>query len=47
VRVRFGFLAELDETERALLDDQVAHREHRLFAQLREQARELAAEIRR
>jgi predicted nucleotidyltransferase component of viral defense system len=47
VRARFGFLAELDEVERTLLDDQVAHREHRLFAQLREQARELADQIRR
>lgn len=47
VRGRFRFLAELDQAEQPLLDDQVAHREHRLFAQLREQARELAAEIRR
>lgn len=47
VHTRFGFLTELDETERALLDDQVAHRELRLFAQLREQARELAAKIAR
>ena len=47
VRARFGFLTELDQAERSLLDDQVAHREHRLFAQRREQARELAAEIRR
>lgn len=47
VRVRFGFLAELEQDERSLLRDQVAHREHRLFAQLREQARELVAELRR
>jgi len=47
VRARFGFLTELDEVERTLLDDQVAHREHRLSGQLRKQARELAAEIRR
>lgn len=47
VRARFGFLTALDQAEQQLLDDQVAHREHRLFAQLREQARELAAEIRR
>jgi predicted nucleotidyltransferase component of viral defense system len=47
VRTRFGFLAELNEDETTLLNDQVAHREHRLFSQLREQARELAAKIRR
>jgi uncharacterized protein len=47
VRGRFGFLAELDAAERTLLEDQVAHREHDLFAQLRDQARRLAAEIRR
>lgn len=46
VRARFGFLNDLDQAERLLLDDQVAHREHRLFTQLREQARELATEIR-
>lgn len=46
VRARFGFLVELDEAERMLLDDQVAHRERQLFAQLRKRARELAAEIR-
>lgn len=42
VRARFGFLADLDQTERPLLDDQVSHREHRLFTEMREQARELA-----
>lgn len=47
VRGRFGFLAELGEDERALLSDQVAHREHQLFAQLREEARELAVKIHR
>lgn len=41
VRARFGFLAKLDQAEQQLLDDQVAHREHRLFAQLREQAMSL------
>jgi hypothetical protein len=46
VRTRFEFLAELDQDESALLEDQVAHRDHRLFTQLREQARELAAEAR-
>lgn len=46
VRARFGFLGELNEEETTLLDDQVAHREHRLFSQLREQARALAVEIR-
>lgn len=44
VRIRFEFLAELDQDERTLLEDQVAHRDHRLFTQLREQARELAVE---
>lgn len=46
VRTRFGFLAELSEDEEALLDDQVAHREHRIFSQLKEQAREIAAKLR-
>ncbi len=46
VRARFGFLAELNDDETTLLGDQVAHREHRLFAQLREQAHELAAKTR-
>lgn len=47
VRTRFGFLAALDQAEQVLLDDQVVHREHRLFMQLRDEARELMAEIRR
>jgi predicted nucleotidyltransferase component of viral defense system len=47
VRARFDFLTALDPGERPLIDDQVAHREHRLFTQMREQARELAAQIRR
>jgi uncharacterized protein len=42
VRSRFGFLAEPDEDEGRLLDDQVTHREHRLFAELRDDAREKA-----
>jgi uncharacterized protein len=43
VCTRFGFLTELNEAEKTLLDDQIAHREHRLFAELRKQARELSA----
>jgi hypothetical protein len=46
VRTRFAFLAELSEPERCLLADQVAHRERRLFVQLRDEARELALSIR-
>lgn len=46
VRIRFAFLADLSEPERRILDDQVAHRDRRLFAQLRKDARELAGEIR-
>lgn len=43
VRTRFAFLSELTDAERRLLDDQVAHRDHRLFDQLRAEARKLAA----
>jgi len=39
VRARFAFLADPVEDERRLLDDQVAHREHALFARLRADAR--------
>jgi predicted nucleotidyltransferase component of viral defense system len=39
VRSRFGFLSEVEDDERRLLDDQVAHREHHLFDVLREEAR--------
>jgi hypothetical protein len=39
VRSRFGFLTALSDDERQLLDDQVAHREHRLFKALRDKAR--------
>lgn len=46
VRNRFGFLADLDEDERRLLEDQVAHREHSLFGQLRKEAREKAGKVR-
>ncbi|HEY0391527.1 MAG TPA: nucleotidyl transferase AbiEii/AbiGii toxin family protein [Solirubrobacterales bacterium] len=46
VRIRFAFLTELDQAEEQLLNDQVAHRNHRLFAQLRDHARELAGETR-
>lgn len=39
VRDRFGFLADCSADERALLDDQTAHRERRLFDALRDEAR--------
>jgi len=45
VRTRFSFLEHLTDGERALLEDQVAHREHRLFEQLRSEARETAAQV--
>lgn len=46
VQDRFGFLSELEEAERRLLDDQVAHREHHLFSRLCEDARERAVRTR-
>lgn len=42
VHDRFLLLAECSETEQALLADQTAHREHTLFHQLREEARQWA-----
>jgi hypothetical protein len=45
VRSRFGFLAECDEDEHALITDQSAHRERRLFNELKVQAEEWAAAI--
>jgi uncharacterized protein len=47
VRTRFAFLERLAEGERTLLEDQVAHREHRLFDILRGEARETAAKVHR
>jgi len=47
VRERFAFLMHLDPDEQALLDDQTAHRERRLFDQLRAGARQLAADVAR
>jgi hypothetical protein len=42
VRERFSFLTECSEAEQALLADQTAHREHTLFRQLRDEARQWA-----
>lgn len=42
VRERFGFLVDCSEAEQTLLTDQTAHREHALFRQLREEARQWA-----
>lgn len=43
VRERFGFLADVGEAERELLDDQTAHRHADLYESLRVEAREWAA----
>jgi predicted nucleotidyltransferase component of viral defense system len=45
VRNRFAFLANLDPDEQTLLNDQTAHRETALFAQLRADARRRAASV--
>lgn len=45
VRDRFAFLADCSAEERAILDDQAAHRERRLFNQLGAEARQLASEV--
>ena len=45
VRNRFAFLSQLDESEQKLLEDQTAHREQRLFDELRARARERAAGV--
>ncbi len=42
VRERFGFLSECSEAEQTLLADQTAHREHTIFRQLRDEARQRA-----
>ncbi len=42
VRERFSFVTKCSEAEQALLADQTAHREHALFRQLREEARQWA-----
>jgi uncharacterized protein len=47
VRQRFDFLAVCSDEERALLEDQTAHRQHTLFEKLKEEARNLAAMARR
>lgn len=45
VRARFAFLADCSEDERAILDDQAAHRERRLFDRLRTEARQAAGDV--
>lgn len=47
VRERFAFLTQLRLEEQSLLDDQIAHRETRLFTQLRADARARAATVAR
>jgi len=47
VSERFDFLRTCTEEEQALIDDQTSHREHRLFARLREEAQALAVEVAR
>jgi predicted nucleotidyltransferase component of viral defense system len=47
VRQRFAFLADCTAQERELLEDQTAHRNHRLFEQLCADARDLARTINR
>jgi uncharacterized protein len=47
VQARFGFLTASSESETALLDDQTAHRERKLFQALGDGARERAAALRR
>jgi predicted nucleotidyltransferase component of viral defense system len=42
VRERFSFVTECSEAEQALLADQTTHREHTLFRQLRDEARQMA-----
>jgi predicted nucleotidyltransferase component of viral defense system len=45
VRTRFGFLADLQEDEKTLLDDQTAHRERKLFERLCADAKKSASEV--
>lgn len=45
VRDRFAFLADCSDEERAILDDQAAHRERRLFDQLRADAQQSASQV--
>jgi predicted nucleotidyltransferase component of viral defense system len=47
VRERFAFLRDCSDDEQTLLSDQTSHREHRLFARLREEAQALAAGVQR
>ncbi|MGA2925672.1 MAG: hypothetical protein ABSG43_06690 [Solirubrobacteraceae bacterium] len=47
VRERFAFLATPDAQERELLDDQTAHREHKLYELLVAEAREKAGQVTR
>jgi hypothetical protein len=45
VRGRFALLDACSEEERAILDDQAAHRERRLFDRLRTAARQAAGDV--
>lgn len=45
VRARFAFLAACSQEERAILEDQAAHREQRLFDRLRTDAQRAASEL--
>jgi hypothetical protein len=47
VRERFSFLTECTEAEQTLLADQTAHREHTIFRQLRDEARQWANAVAR
>jgi hypothetical protein len=47
VRERFSFLTKCTEAEQTLLADQTAHREHTIFRQLRDEARQWANAVAR
>ncbi len=47
VRARFSFLVDVTPEEQELLDDQVSHRHHLLFNDLRHEARQAAAAVSR
>lgn len=47
VRERFAFLADCSDDERAIVGDQTAHLERRLFSQLRDEARQWSVEVAR
>jgi hypothetical protein len=45
VRDRFAFLSDCSDEEQTILNDQTAHAEHRLFNQLREEARQWSDDV--